>query len=213
LKRWSSGVLRILGIEISRGADSAELPEPPYLLVSNHLSYLDIVVYGALTGASFLSKAEVRDWPVIGFLSRRFGTLYVKRESPRDAARALAEIGFRLEAGAVVAVFPEATSSDGSRVLPFHGALFDAPVKTETPTLCAALRYEAPAGFDPAEWVCWWRDMTFPDHLWGLLTLPWVKAHVMVGSLLRVEDDRRALAGLASREVAALHDKLRRAAL
>lgn len=206
LQRWARGALRILGVD---RVATAMPPPGVFLLVSNHLSYLDIVVYAAETGATFVSKSEVAHWPLVGFLTRRAGTLFVDRSNPRDAARAVRSIGDRLDAGTRVVVFPEATSSDGRVVLPFRTPLFAAAVRTGGPVVCGALHYEVPEGAPPAsESVCWWGDMTFPDHLFRLLGLPGVRAKLSYATLVQLPQERRTLADHAYRRVVELHQEL-----
>lgn len=93
------------------------------LLVSNHLSYVDVLVIGAITPAIFVSKNEARHWPVFGALARLAGTIFVRRDKRTDVARLAAEIKNALDAGVLVVLFPEGTSSAGARVLPFKSAL------------------------------------------------------------------------------------------
>ncbi len=202
-QRWAHGALRILGVSrVSSGHNETGI----FLLVSNHLSYLDIVVYAAESGALFVSKAEVAGWPGIGFLTRRVGTIFVDRSSPKDAARAVAQIEAALRAGRRVVVFPEATSSPGEEVLPFRTPLFAAAVRSERPVVCGALAYETPPEAPPAsESVCWWGDMTFPGHVFRLMGLARIRAKLSYATLVPPHNDRRELSLRAHQQVASLH--------
>ncbi|NNL87183.1 MAG: 1-acyl-sn-glycerol-3-phosphate acyltransferase [Myxococcales bacterium] len=205
-QRWARGALRILGV---RRIAAEKPPSGVFMLVSNHLSYLDIVVYAAETGATFVSKAEVGRWPIVGFLTKRIGTLLVDRGSPRDTARVVDSIRDRLEAGSRVVVFPEATSSDGRAVLPFRAPLFAAAIRSGSPVVCGALRYEVPERAPPvSESVCWWGEMTFPGHVLRLLGISSIRAKLSYATLVHSHDERRTLAEQAHRRVVELHDEL-----
>jgi 1-acyl-sn-glycerol-3-phosphate acyltransferase len=205
-QRWARGTLRILGVARIAGDRP---PSGVFMLVSNHLSYLDIVVYAAETGATFVAKDEVGRWPIVGFLTKRVGTLLVDRSSPRDTARVVGLIRDRLEAGTRVVAFPEATSSDGRSVLPFRTPLFAAAIRSGCPVVCGALRYEVPEGAPPvSESVCWWGEMTFPGHVIRLLGISSIRAKLSYGTLVQSHDERRTLAQQAHRRVVELHDEL-----
>lgn len=166
------------------------------LLVSNHLSYLDVIVIGALHPCAFLSKAEVRSWPAIGWAARAAGTLFVRRESRADIARAAASISRLIKNGGSVMVFPEGTSTDGSRVLPFHPGVFDSVAGSAALITPIRIAYRLRDG-DPAEEVCYWRDMTFVPHFLRLLGKERVIAEVRIGDPFQALDDRKALARAA----------------
>jgi len=108
-RNWSRVLLRLLRIEV---VDSGESPEPPFLLVSNHLSYIDIPVLASRVDAFFVAKSEIAHWPVVGTLCRAMGTIFVDRESRRDVVRVLSELDQRLTEGHGVVLFPEGTSTD-----------------------------------------------------------------------------------------------------
>jgi 1-acyl-sn-glycerol-3-phosphate acyltransferase len=135
---WARGVLRALEIELEVvGAPSAG----PVLIVANHVSWLDIIAVDAVSPARFVSKADVRRWPVLGFLVASGGTLFIERERKRDALRVVHQVAAALSEGHTVAVFPEGTTSDGRGLLPFHGNLLQSAVSTLTPIQPIAIRY------------------------------------------------------------------------
>ncbi len=157
-RRWSRRLLRALGIELRNSGATAE-----GLLVANHISFLDIFVINAVAPAAFVSKDDVRSWPLIGWLAARTDTIFLERGSRAAAQRARSELLQHLQAGQRVAVFPEGTTTIGDRVLPFHGALFQAAIDAGTPVTPLALRYtgrdgrrsEAPAYVDAITlWQC-----------------------------------------------------------
>ncbi len=179
------------------------------LLVSNHLSYLDIVVLAALAPAFFVAKREVQSWPVFGPLARMAGTLFIHREKRSDTARLAPELARLLDAGALVVVFPEGTSSDGSNVLPFRSSLLEATVWRGTAIHTAYLEYELDGG-DPATEICYWGTMTLLPHLLNLLGKARVRAKVVFSETTVRSADRKELARAARNEVVRIKDRLAR---
>lgn len=199
---WARSCAAILGIRVEVAGSP---PEPPYFLVSNHLSYLDILVFhGQLGSAHLLSKSEVAGWPVLGLLARSAGTLFIDRRRRRDLPRVIDEVRRRLDAGRGVVVFPEGTSSQGAEVGPFKPALFEVAIETGMPVSCAAISYQTPPQSAPAHLaVCWWGDMPFLGHLLPLMALPGVRASLRFAEQPVTAPDRKSLASLAQRAVAA----------
>lgn len=197
IRAWARAMCGILGLHVEvEGAP----PEGGFLLVCNHLSYLDVLAIMSQLDARLLSKAEVADWPALGFMARFGGTLFVDRTRRRDLPRVLGEIRGVLAEGRGVVFFPEGTSSPGLEVLPFKPSLFEVAVEGDLPIAVAALHYATPPGERPAQWsVSWWGDMDFLPHLLGMLRLPRVDARLRFGPRRVHGGDRKQLA-LDSRE-------------
>jgi len=192
LHRWARFAAYILGLKID---SSCNAPCAPFLLVSNHLSYVDVVVLASRLECVFVAKRDVEDWPIIGTLCRNFGTLFVDRRNRRDLARVNDEIGRALDDGRGVILFAEGTSSKGSSVLPFRSSLLESAAIKGFPVSYAAISYRGLSDDPPASLsVCWWGDMTFGRHFVGLLRLKKVQATVSFGSLEIRADDRKTLA-------------------
>jgi 1-acyl-sn-glycerol-3-phosphate acyltransferase len=138
----------------------------PALWASNHVSWLDIAVLGAHSPLSFLSKWEVRQWPVIGWLARAAGTLFIKRG--QAAGQAIeAQLGSRLGSGVSLVIFPEGTTTEGDRVRAFHGRLFSSALAAQVPIQPDAGSYQRNGQLDhTAPFV---GDDDFHRHLWRLL--------------------------------------------
>jgi 1-acyl-sn-glycerol-3-phosphate acyltransferase len=189
---WARGALALLGVEVDvRGVP----PAAPFLLVCNHLGYLDVLVLASRLDAAFVAKAEVASWPMIGLLCRSMGTLFVDRGRKSSLPAALAAIEGELSRGRGVVLFPEGTSSDGARVLPFHPSLLAAALRAGMPVSWAALQYRTPRGAPPAgDAVCWWGEMAFLPHLWNLLALPGIEAKLRLGDEQVAGGDRKELA-------------------
>lgn len=190
--RWSRSLLAIMKARVEV---TGRPPSSPFILVSNHLSYVDIVLIASQATAVFVAKREIRSWPVIGFLARCMGTIFIDRGARRDIPRVLAQMDRVMRSGEGVVVFPEGTSGKGDRVLPFRPPLLEAAFRTGVPVSCAALRYDTPTGAPPASRVvCWWGGMTLHDHLVRLLSLPHFSAEIHFGSSTIQETDRKVLA-------------------
>jgi len=163
------------------------------LLVANHLSYLDIMVIAAITPAVFVSKSEVRNWPVIGWLTALAGTIFIVRERRTHVGAVNQAIESAMADGVLVVVFPEGTSTNGSEVLPFRSPLLEPVIGTQLPIATGYLSYELEGG-DPANEVCYWGDHTFFPHAVNLLSKKRVHAKMTFGTYHRTTDDRKELA-------------------
>lgn len=139
-RRWSRQLLEILGIRLKVGAGRTALPASG-LVACNHISWLDIFVINALTPAAFVSKDDVKHWPLIGWLCAHTETIFLERGSRAAAQRTREAMMDHLQSGVHVAVFPEGTTTGGDHVLPFHAALFQSAIDAETPVIPLALRY------------------------------------------------------------------------
>ena len=189
---WSATLLRRLGIGLRvRGAPRAGAT----LLAANHVSWLDIAaIHAAAPQARFVSKADVKHWPLVGWLVAGAGTLFIERESKRDALRVVHRMADALRAGDMLAVFPEGTTGAGRELLPFHSNLLQAAVATTTPVQPVVLRFHQPgqAFSRAAEFV---GETTLLQSVWRLASARGLQVDVV---LLDAEGpaqaDRRALA-------------------
>ncbi|MFT7723319.1 MAG: lysophospholipid acyltransferase family protein [Roseateles sp.] len=199
---WSRKTLRILGITLTA---SGGAPRPAgQLLVANHVSWLDIAaVHAVLPQARFVSKADVKHWPVVGALVSGAGTLFIERASKRDALRVVHQTAEALAAGDCVAVFPEGTTGAGPELLPFHANLLQAAVATGAATLPAVLRWHEPgARFSPAARFI--GEMTLAQSLWRIAAARGLGVDVQLLPALPAEGlDRRALGEALRAEISA----------
>ncbi|MGE5212300.1 MAG: lysophospholipid acyltransferase family protein [Nitrospirota bacterium] len=164
LHRWSRFACLVLGIRIKTGRS---MPSSG-LLVSNHLSYIDIIGLSSIRPCVFVAKSDVAMWPLFGWLARAAGTIFVDRKRRLASGRAVDVIRDAIAGGSVVVIFPEGTSSDGATVLPFKSALLESVVQVRCPVTAAAIDYALDDG-SVADEVCYWRDMTLLPHLLNLL--------------------------------------------
>lgn len=139
VQAWAGRMLQLLGVGLQ--LHGRPPPHGPVLLVANHISWLDILVMHAARHCRFVAKSDVRRWPLIGALATGAGTLYIERESRRDALRVVHQMAASLQSGDIVAVFPEGTTSDGVSLLPFHGNLIQAALSVHAPAQPVALQY------------------------------------------------------------------------
>jgi len=144
----------------------------PLLLVCNHISWLDIYVIYAVCYCRFVAKADVGRWPLVGTLASAVGSLFIERESRRDALRVVQQMAQALRGGDVIAVFPEGTSSDGVRVLPFHANLVQAAIAAPAPVQPVALRYSDALSGASSLAPCYINSDTLLGSLWRMLNAP-----------------------------------------
>jgi len=171
VRAWARTLSRCMGLEATIDGPR---PTGAFLLVANHVSYVDILLLSQCVDVVFVAKSDVRHWPAIGALAASVDTIFIDREARRDAVRVSSAVDRAIRAGAGVALFPEGTSSDGSDVLPFKPALLEGAAREAMPVHHAAIRYV------PAE-VAWWGDMELAPHLWKLLQLPKLEASLRFG--------------------------------
>jgi 1-acyl-sn-glycerol-3-phosphate acyltransferase len=197
-RAWSGQLLRILGLEL---VVQGQARPGAKLVVSNHVSWLDIVAINAVVPSRFVSKAEVAHWPLIGRLVTYAGTLYLVRERRRDAMRVLGLMSQALKDGDTVAVFPEGTTGPGDRLLHFHPNLLQAAIDAEVPVQPVVIRYSDPLNaYSPS--AAYVGGTTLLQSLWWVVSSKGVRINVKVLPLQGTRHaDRRALATLLSAEM------------
>lgn len=198
-RHWLHWLLDILAVRME--VYGQPLPGTVFL-VSNHVSWLDIPLIGVQRPVHFLSKAEVRDWPLIGLLAQAVGTLFIRRGSG-ESQRKSAEIADHLRAGRTVLVFPEGTTTDGRTVRRFFPQLFAAPLLASVPVQPLALRYLDEQGQADGD-LAFIDDDEFHLHLWQLLRRDRIRVRLCWGATLPADADREQLARLAQCSVSSL---------
>jgi len=204
--RWmgssSRRVLERLGIRCTVQG----LPPEHGMVVSNHLSYLDILVLSSVMPCFFVSKAEISRWPLFGWLGGSGGTIFLDRCSLASAQSVASQITERLKLPVAIPVllFPEGTSSDGSQVLLFHSRLIDPAASAGAPITAASIRYVLHDG-TPERELCWFGDQTFVSHLWKVLSVGGFEAEVQFGEP-HIYASRRAAAQATREEIIAMRE-------
>jgi 1-acyl-sn-glycerol-3-phosphate acyltransferase len=196
--RWCRLLLRVLGV---RYRVSGTPPAPPFLLVANHLSYVDIPLLGAVAGGAFVAKREIAGCPVVGHLCRQVGTVFIDRQAKRDLVRASGEIEQALALGCGVVLFPEGGIVGGEELQPFRPALLAGVAGSGRPVHWAVVSYSTPPGAPPAARAVVWEGPLLP-HVLRLLSLPGIRADVTFGADPVHEPDRKRLAARLQRTMA-----------
>jgi 1-acyl-sn-glycerol-3-phosphate acyltransferase len=208
VKRWCGQLLRILGIGLdANGATRGGAT----LVIANHVSWLDILAINAVHPCRFVSKSDVRHWPLIGWLVASGGTLFIERERKRDALRVVHQVADALRQGQTIAVFPEGTTSEGHGLLPFHANLLQAAISTGAPVQPVALRF-SDAREAVSQAAAYVGDTHLLRSLWMIVTargmrvrVDWLPPLVMMGDDRRVVSEllrQRILAALGAEEAA-----------
>jgi 1-acyl-sn-glycerol-3-phosphate acyltransferase len=208
--RWCRRVLRVLGV----GLEVVGTPPPGcHLIAANHISWLDAFVIGAVFPSWFLAKSEVRAWPFTGWMAAANDTLFLRRRSARAVYRMNAEIRTRLDARQSVVVFPEGTTTDGSRVLDFYPALFQPAVDRSVPVLPIAVCYRDATRL-PAPAVAYIDDDPLWKSLRAVLDAPRTEACLVLDGILDPAGlKRRDLAKAACAAVRRVYSSLGAAAV
>ena len=141
IQQWSKQLLKIFHIQ-SRVVGANKLVSTPYLLASNHISWLDIHVINAFKPVRFVAKSEVRAWPVFGWMAVQLGTVFIRRDSARHARQVVDQMAAVLTAESVC-IFPEGTSTAGESVLPFKPNLFESAILAKVPVTPVAIAYRS----------------------------------------------------------------------
>jgi 1-acyl-sn-glycerol-3-phosphate acyltransferase len=173
---YHRGCCRILGFRIE--CHGMPVRSSPVLFVSNHTSYLDISVLGSLLAGSFVAKSEVASWPLFGLCAKLQRTVFVDRRRGSTGAQR-DDIARRLEQGDNLILFPEGTSNDGNRVLPFRSALLavaeapvgDRPLAVQPVSIAYARHSNMPMGRFLRPCYAWYGDMGLMAHIWRVLSL------------------------------------------
>lgn len=171
LRRWSAELLAILHIQMEIAGQVSALHKRGTLIVSNHISWLDVFAINTIRPACFIAKSEVRDWPLLGLLCRRARTIFIERDIRRDTLRSSRLIGAMLNEGEYVSLFPEGTSTDGTRLKHFHSSLFQSAIDSGAAILPAAIRYHDGSGKHCGD-AAFIDDMNFFQSLQKVLFSP-----------------------------------------
>lgn len=197
---WSLQMLARLGIRLAVQGSPAS--QGPVLLVANHISWLDITALHAARFCRFVSKADIRAWPLIGALAEGVGTLFIQRESRRDAMRMVHHMAQSLRDDDVLAVFPEGTTSDGVHLLPFHANLLQAAISADAPVQPVALQFVDTRSGQRSLAPCYVGDDTLLGSVWRTLCASGITVQIVFGRPQMANGrDRRAWAADLKTEI------------
>jgi lyso-ornithine lipid O-acyltransferase len=186
--RWGSIFKNVLGVQL----DCRGVPPRHGLLACNHLSYLDIVILSSVRPQVFLSKAQVRNWPMIGTLARCSGALFINRQRRHDVCDLQSSFRAILGDGLSITFFPEGTTSNGSTVLPFYSSLLEPVISSGCPVTPAYISYQIDDG-ETQDMICYYGDMTFLSHFLRLLGKKRIMATVVFGEPMPTFTNRKEL--------------------
>ena len=199
LKTWSRQLLDILDIGIRTEGQWPVRGEGGFLVVANHVSWLDVLVLNTIYPSRFVAKAEVRDWPLIGWLCERGNTIFIERAMCRDAASVNQRVSSLLKEGICIGLFPEGTTTDGSQVGYFHSALIQPAIDAGAMLCPIALRYQHECGKLGAA-AAFTGDMTLPRSIWSILRSPRFDALLVFAPVLATTGGNRRILARAARE-------------
>jgi 1-acyl-sn-glycerol-3-phosphate acyltransferase len=202
IKRWSQRLVALCGVQI-RLLNPKAVVVKPSMLVSNHISWLDIFVINSLQPCRFVAKSEIRSWPLMGWLCYKAGTIFIARGRQREVRKTFEGLVENLQAGEIVAFFPEGTTVSQGGLGPFHANLFEAAIQSESPVLPCALRYVDESGrLHPA--IDYVGDMTLMQSIRAILKARDMTAEFTVLPAIRsAATHRRALSDAARAAIAA----------
>ena len=204
LQSWSVGLLHIFNIRIAIADDDPLHEIRSGLIVTNHISWLDVFVLNAVVPMRFVAKSEVRRWPVIGWLCARAQTLFIERGNARSAARINVQLVKLLELGECLAVFPEGTTTDGAEVAHFHSSLLQPALDAGAPLHPIAIRYQDENG-QRSDIPAYIGDLSFGTSMWRILCAQSLQVRLVATLPLQgLHADRRALKNSAHLRIKAM---------
>lgn len=193
MRTWAHGVAFIFNVQVEAVGDP---PKAPFFIVSNHMSYLDIIPLYLKLRCTFVAKKEVRGWPVVGYMVKAVGVIFIDRNRRGDVKRVNELLNQSLNKYQGMIVFPEGTSSGGEEVLPFHSSLLNLPATANLPVHYCSLYYDTGVGDSPAnDSVCFYGAReSFLQHIWKLAKTRSVFCEINFGSSPVQSTDRKELA-------------------
>jgi 1-acyl-sn-glycerol-3-phosphate acyltransferase len=181
---YAKAALRVIGIEVEIENEQHLQEGRTYLILANHMSYIDAMVMAAIRPMCFVTSQEVRETPVLGQITELGGCLFVERRSKENIRNEIGEIGMALQQGFHVVIFPEGTSSDGSKVLPFKRSLLVSAIDSLSPILPMVIQYEEigseKVSAKNRDALCWYGKMSFGPHFFALMALRRIKIRVKI---------------------------------
>ena len=179
-----SAITKIAGIRMKVTGDLARIKRGGHYIICRHVGYIDGLIIGGLIPGSFVSKKEIKSWPVIGLVIELSGTIFIDRTRKDKLKDSLAVIKSRLNKSINVFLFPEGTSSDGKQLLPFQTAFFRVPITAGVDVVPLTIKYEKIDGkvvdSSTSDDLFWYGDMSFFDHFWKLLGFHYIDVTVTV---------------------------------
>ncbi len=188
VQQWSAQLLSILGVQLR----VIGKPIASGMIVANHISWLDNVAIHAAHFCRFIAKSDIKNWPLIGYLTDQTGMIFIERTSRRDAHRVVEAIAARLQVGDCVAVFPEGTTGEGRELLPFHANMIQSAIDANSKVQTVAIRYIDSACGEQSFAPCFVGDDTLFQSVWRTLNAKSITVTLQFGAAQTTESrDRR----------------------
>jgi 1-acyl-sn-glycerol-3-phosphate acyltransferase len=174
----------ILNIKVPVEGDEGQLERGGYVIIGNHVSYVDGIVLGSIFPIVFVSKREVKNWPIVGQWNVLCGTIFINRQRKERVGATVTEMSRKLQQEANILLFPEGTSTNGERLLPFQTVPLAAPLRSRSIIVPTTIVYKSiddkPVSAANRDLIYWYGDMDFISHFWKLLALRSVEVLVTV---------------------------------
>jgi len=200
---WAQALLAMIGLKVTTHGCRRALRSTNYLLVSNRQSYLDIVIVASIFPTLFIAKTEVSRWPLLGWLAKLGGAIFVNREDAHSGVSCVYRVSRTLRDGVSVQAFLESTTSDGSAVLPFKGLFFASAIRARTPVLPLTIKFQSldgqPMDRELLDVMCWYGETDFARHFWNLLKIKSAEVSLMINEPI---EPNRALGAQSLAELA-----------
>lgn len=201
---WSAKLVRIAGVRVEVEGPVPAAGEVGAMIAANHVSWLDVFVISSVRSTRFIAKSEIRDWPVAGWIAQRAGTIFIRRERRRDAARIGEVVHSAISAGDCIGLFPEGTTTEGDTLLKFHSSLFEPAVANGAHVHPCALAYRNEDG-TPCRAVTYAGERTFMQSFALVLRQRGIVARVAFAPVVETAGrNRREVAALSEAAVATL---------
>lgn len=181
IEQWCREVLEALSVRLVLHGERPPESVSSVLFVANHVSWMDILVINACRRAHFVAKAEVRQWPLVGWMAARTGTLFLNRTSLRGFARVTQGVTASLQRGQCVALFPEGTTTDGTSLQMFHSGMFESAIHAEALVWPVAIQYRRHDGRHDAD-IAFVGEQTLVASIRTVLTRPMTQARLLFAS-------------------------------
>ena len=174
----------ILNIKVTVTGDEGQMERGGYVIIANHVSYVDGIVLGSIFPILFVSKREVRSWPIIGQWNLLCGSIFINRQRKEEVGALVEEMTRKLKHEANILLFPEGTSTNGEKMLPFQTVPLAAPLRNRSIIVPVTLTYKSindqPVSTANRDFIYWYGEMDFVSHFWNLLALGGVEVLVTI---------------------------------
>lgn len=192
IQAWCKKLLDILEVSLSFPVNNFTSGSG-ILFVSNHISWLDIIVINAAMPMRFLAKSEVKDWPLFGYLANKLNTVYVQRENRSDARKAVENLIDVLNEGQRICIFPEGTSSDGLSILKFKSNLFESVIASDAICIPLALTYKDVTSLEISTAPAYWGEISLIESIKNIVNASPMMATISIGAVIDDCETRKAM--------------------